>query len=282
MKNQEYKMTICKEDIIKIYNEEYLNGVSMVKLGEKYNVSPAYFSRWFKKLNLKARSNKENSRVYNVNHDYFEVIDTVEKAYWLGFMYADGYITKDNKIGLTLAEKDKKHIEKFRDCLDSNYEIKTYKASGGYSVGKNYCKLLITSEKMHNDLENLGVVENKTNILSKPNISECLEKYFILGYFDGDGTICLNKGKYPCYSMGFCATDDMCNFITDHLIKNNLMKYRMKIKKRKPHHIVSYIGVGGNQIVKRLMEYFYDGFNIDMALDRKYELYIKCKNKQFD
>lgn len=42
---------------------------------------------------------------------YFENIDTEEKAYWLGFLYADGYVNaNEDKIELCLAEKDFHHL----------------------------------------------------------------------------------------------------------------------------------------------------------------------------
>ena len=33
-------------------------------------------------------------RKYNVNHDFFESINTEERAYWLGFISADGCISE--------------------------------------------------------------------------------------------------------------------------------------------------------------------------------------------
>ena len=54
----------------------------------------------------------------------FEKIDTEEKAYWLGFLYADGSVgSKDDRIELGLAEKDFHHIEKFRDFIGINNKI---------------------------------------------------------------------------------------------------------------------------------------------------------------
>ena len=50
---------------------------------------------------------------------YFDKINTEEKAYWLGFLYADGSISsKEDKIELGLAEKDLHHIEKFKQTHD--------------------------------------------------------------------------------------------------------------------------------------------------------------------
>ena len=59
----------------------------------------------------------------NVLH-IFEKIDTEDKAYWLGFLYADGSVgSKENKIELGLAEQDLHHIEKFRDFIGINNKI---------------------------------------------------------------------------------------------------------------------------------------------------------------
>ena len=44
----------------------------------------------------------------------FETIDTEEKAYWLGFMYADGYIGASRySVGINLSLKDIDHLKKF-------------------------------------------------------------------------------------------------------------------------------------------------------------------------
>ena len=59
----------------------------------------------------------------NVLHN-FETIDTEEKAYWLGFLYADGSVSSnEDKIELGLAEQDMHHIEKFRDFIGINNKI---------------------------------------------------------------------------------------------------------------------------------------------------------------
>lgn len=48
----------------------------------------------------------------------FEKIDNEEKAYWLGFLYADGNVSlKEDKIELSLAEKDLNHIKKFKNFI---------------------------------------------------------------------------------------------------------------------------------------------------------------------
>ena len=50
---------------------------------------------------------------YKLDITVFDSIDTEEKAYWLGFMFADGYVSKNNAMSLTLKESDRSHIERF-------------------------------------------------------------------------------------------------------------------------------------------------------------------------
>jgi len=60
--------------------------------------------------------NKQNITKFNEN--YFDVIDNPDKAYWLGFLYADGAISSNNNtVELSLKSSDIKHLEKFRDNL---------------------------------------------------------------------------------------------------------------------------------------------------------------------
>ena len=48
----------------------------------------------------------------------FDQIDTQEKAYWLGFILADGYLnTNKHMLRIKLGDKDKHHLEKFIQAL---------------------------------------------------------------------------------------------------------------------------------------------------------------------
>lgn len=243
-----------------------------------------YYLDAFKKMGLPIRSNKINSRKYTLNHNYFEHIDTHEKAYWLGFIYADGYLTNakgSKKFGMALSVKDKHHLEKLNKCLSSNYPIKTYQQKHGFSNNTQYCRLLITSDKIFDDLVKHGVYENKTNILTKPNISEEFYPSFILGYLDGDGSIFLNKGKYPFYSISFVGTDDILTFIHNYLQSIHIVNKNINLEKRKNGQIVSSIRYGGNILVSNILDVLYQYIDINLPLDRKKELYLKCKNRDF-
>jgi len=112
----------------------------------------------------------------NVNEDYFNDIDCPEKAYWLGMLWADGYIA-GNKIGLGLI--DREHVESFRDAINSNHAI---------SEDDGLYRVQIRSDPMAYDLIELGFTGNKTFDASLPPLENSdLRRAFVRGMFDGDG-----------------------------------------------------------------------------------------------
>jgi DNA-binding transcriptional regulator WhiA len=284
MEVRQEKMELSDKEIERIYYDEYARGISTVKLEKKYSHDHSYFLRRFKKLKLPIKNNKINSRKYIVNDNYFSKIDKHEKAYWLGFIYADGYITSSNgkKLGITLSSKDRDHLETFIQCLNATYPIKDYSVTGGYKIGIPYSRVLISSDKIYNDLILHGVVERKSLIKKYPIIDDHLINSFILGYFDGNGSIYLNNTKYPFYSISITSTDDVLCFIHNYFKSKGYINYECKLKKRQKKHIISYIRYGGNILVKTILSDLYNNIDTKICLKRKYDLYINCKNRVFE
>lgn len=108
-----------EKDIIPLYNQ----GVSLTKIAKLFNTSRDTLSSRLKKMGIEV-INIQNSTKFNEN--IFDVIDTEEKAYWLGFLYADGYIEtpNDNKksysMELALKLSDVEHLIKFNDFMQHN------------------------------------------------------------------------------------------------------------------------------------------------------------------
>ena len=124
---------------------------------------------------------------YDVNENYFEKIDSQEKAYILGFIYADGY-NREDLLELVQIESRKDILEKIIKALEYNGPIKEY-TPGKFTV--NIC-----STKLCSDLTKLGAIRNKSLTLEFPDfISKSLMPSFILGYFDGDGCVWNGKRK---------------------------------------------------------------------------------------
>ena len=64
----------------------------------------------------------------HLNHEAFDIV-TNDAAYWIGFLFADGSVIKQQKgapqVQLRLSEVDRGHLEKFRHFLDSTHAIGT-------------------------------------------------------------------------------------------------------------------------------------------------------------
>ena len=58
------------------------------------------------------------------NRHIFDEINSPEKAYWLGFIVADGYLNDDkNMLRIKLGNKDKSHLEKFIKFLEGDLSM---------------------------------------------------------------------------------------------------------------------------------------------------------------
>ena len=260
------------QEIISLYN----SGISLTKMSKQLHRSKETLSKILKENNIHIRMTNETSRKYCVDETYFEKINTSEKAYWLGFLYADGFIESkresgSQKFGITLSQIDRGHVEKFKQCLNATYEIKDYKGSG-YNKDGWMSRLLITSQKMVDDLKALGCVENKTKILKFPTEKQVPKDFqfdFIRGYIDGDGTIYYSNGAYR---FGCLGTYDMILRIKE------ILQLDTEILQEHPERCTDIYTISG-----AALKYFKSLYNMyDKAtiyLDRKYELYQKIKEK---
>lgn len=264
--------------------EDYKNGMSGCKLAEKYNMKVHQIYYILDKNKIERRSNKVNSRKYKHNEDFFEVIDCEAKAYWLGFIYADGYIsiapTGQKVLGISLSLEDKAHLEQFKKDIQATNPINIYESTG-YGDGNMYCRLAITSEKTVNDLIVKGVVEHKTNILTFPTeeqVPKHLIHHFIRGYFDGDG--CITKYEfrgYDRYKTSFVGTYQFLQSINNIVYENYNIKIP-KLHKRKKEHEVYSLEYASNKRSKILYEFMYKDATI--YLNRKYNKFSRLMKKE--
>ena len=220
---------------------------------------------------------------YYYNKDYFNKIDTEEKAYWLGFLYADGCINRYYKneklkamsLELTLCEKDKKHLEKFAKCLETNVPIRIKKTKLNNKIYSSY-KIVISCTKLCYDLINLGCIPNKTYDIKFPTyeiVPKNFMRDFIRGFFDGDGCISTTtmEGK-PHIVTTFTGMSDMLKSISDFLIGEKVIRVNTKIYKDKRREKTYNIHIHGTDSNKDFLDYLYK--NSTIYLDRKYDNYI--------
>lgn len=281
--NGKHTKPIITEEVVKYICDKYLEGWSITKIKKQLECSPELVSKILKSNDVKIKSDREQAKKYYCNEDYFEVIDSEEKAYWLGFMFADGFITNKSKhsnykVGLTLSSVDKSHIEKFNRCINSTYPINTYeiKQNTGAFNTKPYSRLIISSEKMALDLIDKGCVLNKTNVLIFPSsdkLPKNLIPHFIRGYNDGDGSITCSKNKKNSidYKIKITSTKEFLE-----VIKKYYDVPHLKLEKRHKNNSNNYtLTLGGNIKVEKILNNLYS--NATIYLERKYDKYIEFK-----
>ena len=173
---------------------------------------------------------KVTARKYRVKEDLFDNIDSEEKAYWLGFLYADGNIDDYHgkySVRIGLKWSDKKHLEKFRDFCESDAPIAKRSLSCSISTSdknkkRDYCFITISSKKLCEGLIGHGCTPRKTFTTEFPSwLRADLKIHFIRGVFDGDGWISIEKGKKETHAsicvFGVCGTYSLMNGIKEWL-----------------------------------------------------------------
>ena len=137
-------------------------------------------------------------RRYALDETYFDQIDTPEKAYWLGFITADGCIGEnaagqpaDLRIGLAVC--DDGHLRKLCIALGSNRPVLYYDDGAVVTFG---------SRHLADSLGRLGVVPRKSLNETPWDGPPDLMPHYWRGLFDGDGTIFVSKGSW---CVGICG-----------------------------------------------------------------------------
>lgn len=171
--------------IISLYNE----GKSPIEIAEIYNCWIGSITRRLRAQGIQIKRDYSKTRYsrkgkHKIDINFFEKINTEEKAYFLGIMFSDGSVSK-NQFYLKLNDEDV--IIKFKNALKCDYNI-IHNETPYY----NYI-LEVSSNKMCNDLIALGCTINKTKSIQFPNIPSNLWNHFIRGFIDGDG--CIRVGK---------------------------------------------------------------------------------------
>lgn len=133
-------------------------------------------------------------RKYKLNENYFKELDTPEKAYILGFLYSDGYISQEkNGYVISVGQiKDRKDIiYKINKCLESEKPVIVEERNKTL-----FYKIVIYSKTIYKDLLKLGLIPHKSLTIEFPNyIPDNLLSHFIRGLFDGDGCVWNGKRK---------------------------------------------------------------------------------------
>lgn len=202
--------TITREELINLYAQTK----SVYKMAEHFGVSNQTVTRAMDFHGIK-RSNNGN-RKHHFNDRYFDVIDSQDKAYWLGFIMADGCVYKGTgdtyRLQINLKADDAPHLNKFQQAIGSDYKV-SIKEVGGSKVAQ----LKVNSTVMCLDLIKHGVTERKSLVCQLPSIDESLMSHYIRGYFDGDGCISFTVNDRMRKSFSIVGGEKMLKAINKYL-----------------------------------------------------------------
>lgn len=250
------------EDTIK---EDWYSGMPIVEMGKKYQVDYTVMRGFLVSLGFTinpAGGNKNR----NLKHDYFSEINSAEKAYFIGFITADGSVSwRQNKksisgkLSIEIQESDVKLLERFKQEINATNEIEFYRGCASFRI---------TSNQIVKDLEKHGIVPNKTYSLEQLSlyIPEDYMVDYLRGLIDGDGSLYYDEKQnlrlnFISYSEDFCKSFQEA---IDHLIdKTN----HSKINKQKQG---SYATWSGKQQVAEILKKVY--YKNCIGLQRKIDL----------
>ena len=212
------------------------------------------------------------TRKYTFDYRYFKNIDNQNKAYWLGFIYADGCLCKNGRsIGLkiSLSIKDKQILEDFKKELNFTGPVRVFKQKKQTGKVFEYCDIALNHKDTAQDLTNQGVFFNKTSIITYPNLPQELNRHFVRGFWDGDGTVFMDRTYVR--SALVSGSELFVNQIANVIRKNTLVSTNVYKDPAKEAWRFRITNKKGN---KSFYEWLYKDAN--SYLERKYLIYKKA------
>jgi hypothetical protein len=251
--------------------ERYNELKNLKKVAKSFGVSLRPIKRILSKNNIIL-----TNRRFDVNHSYFSIIDSEKKAYWLGFLFADGCVrqTKSgSQVVLKLSNKDENHLIKFKEELKSEHKIVYHKnktkTKKGFDSYSDNCLIRINSNELVNDLIKQGCKPRKTFIIDRPNIDEKYLKHFIRGYYDGDGNFFYSEDTKLSVVTIVCASKKFRTFIIDTISK---IPNIGKIHEDDSRYTIKITNIVG---IVNFLSYIYDDSKVELT--RKKEYYEKYR-----
>ena len=217
---------------------------------------------------------------YNYDYSFFNVIDTEEKAYWLGFISADGNVwineeTQSCEVCIKLQASDFEHLKKFNKTIHGNLQV-TFDERICSFTGKPHkcCNIRLYCKEMAYDLIKHNVIPNKSLVIKYLNtLPKELERHYIRGYFDGNGCLSISKVNENNFRCDFTSGSKDYTLGLKKALKNEgFDSYMVKSKYGNCYRLNIN---GGKKGCLKFLDYMYKDSTI--YLDRKFNRYKKVK-----
>ncbi len=262
--NKPYRLTETQtQEAVEDYEKRRM---STRQIAKKHGLSPAGMRELLQRNGVVFRSQGDGIRKYSLDQGFFDKIDTEEKAYILGFLYGDGAVTPLNvSIAITGLQSDRQIFEDIGNAMNSNRPMTITK--------RGHLVFAVSSKRMRDRLYELGVVPNKTKIITFPHdhVPECLRHHFIRGLFDSDGCITCAKdmrGNTKRYMAQWqiYSTRSMLSSVKDIMASEGIDTNELT-KDKRCYENSAILATSKAETLHRIREYLYKDSTI--CLERK-------------
>jgi len=259
--------------------EKYKTGnFSYASLSKEYGSTVKTITKLLVKHGVTGRSKSQFQRKYPLNENYFNEVDTEEKAYFLGLLYSDGF-NNEKRGRVSLDSVDECIVQRLNKAIDLNKPLYIREYPKKPNNKKSY-SLMICSKKISNRLKELGCPQRKSLIIDFPGediIPKNLRRFFIRGYFDGNGyfNVSFRKSGYKQHNFSICSTRTFCTKLSN-ILKEDL-DINTFLDKPYPNIAIEItkLKISGRKQIYKFLDWIYDGANI--FIDRKYNKYLQEK-----
>jgi len=258
--------------------EKYHSGVKIAKL---LCVKDATIYTWLKKFGINtAGTGSQGARKHFFDEHFFDTIDSEMKAYWLGFITADGCVyhgsdSNSYRLQINLASIDRYMLERFQQDLHSDYKIACKKSRTDAGNIREICELKINSTALCDALMRLGVTPRKTSCCKMPPIPAELYPHYIRGYFDGDGCISWKYNKPGRSRIDIVGNDSFLEELQCIFLHNGIESY---IYPMVSTEIVETLSIVNLDMIELAYHFMYDNSTFHMT--RKYDKFQTFLNYQ--
>lgn len=259
----------------------YKSGESMDSIGRRYGVSCRPIERTLRSLNCPIRTSHEHVRKDHFDEQFFDDIDTEAKAYWLGFICADGHIRDGRYLQVALAEKDRTHLELLRGDLNSTSRIKAFKARNtSRNTEHPAASLVVCSRRMHDRLARLGILLKNKRRAVPECVPDELQPAYYRGLIDGDGW--LHRAKIGVdrsvrqWTVGLVGFRQVVDSFRDFVSSRTGWVGSVG---NHPSEGIFTVNFSGNRQAMEIAELLYSGATRFLA--RKYELYQQIRSEHW-
>ncbi len=265
-----------RKDITQRDVDEYLTGSTTVKaLATKLGMHEVTLSKKLKKLGVSIVAVHPVGKKYLCNETFFKEIDSEKKAYWLGFIFAEGWLSESVdkrtgcvgiRFGMEIGRKDITHLERFKADVESTAPI-IERVRNGKTKLVELCYLRIGGPRFCTHFLKYFSPGKKSDKLIFPEMPRELHPHFVRGYFDGDGCIVKNGVlSFTSNSLPFLKQLNAL-FLTEIPGYIPVSKFH-KYKKKK-----TWKYVHGKCKARCVYDYMYG--ESTLKLDRKYQIYCQ-------